>query len=236
MPPLDNPVWTALTTHQAPLALVEGMARRFPPEMCVFGALALSMPPAWVSLARLSPAPVGLLSSAPPQLPAGWKITRHVELFQMVHEDAANPRSECPAIGDGAPEGVDVVELKEADLPEMAILYEATRPGRKICPRIQKLGTFLGIRKEGNLVAMGGLRMHLPGFREITTVATMPAEEGQGYATAVVAELVRRIRERNERPFLTVRTENERAISIYRRLGFSERTRLHSTTVSCGAN
>jgi ribosomal protein S18 acetylase RimI-like enzyme len=230
MHPLDNPVWTALTTHQAPIALVEGMARRFPPEMSVFGALALPMPPAWASLARLSPAPVGLLSSAPLQLPSGWRVTRHVELFQMVHEDSSPNQS-------GAGErSLEVLELKEADAPEMSVLYEATRPGRKICPRIQKLGTFLGIRKEGKLVAMGGLRMHLPGYREITTVATMPEHEGRGYATAVVSDLVRRIRERNERPFLTVRTDNARAIAIYQRLGFRERTRLHSTTVACGSN
>src|SRR5215467_4121532 len=114
MPPLDNPIWTALTTHQAPLALVEGMARRFPPEMCVFGALALPMPPAWVSLARLSPAPVCVFSSAPPQLPAGWKITRHVELFQMLHEDAGNAGSESHATGEPSSEGVELVELKEA--------------------------------------------------------------------------------------------------------------------------
>jgi ribosomal protein S18 acetylase RimI-like enzyme len=230
MHPLDNPVWTALTTHQALLALVEGMARRFPPEMSVFGAIALPMPPAWASLARLSPAPVGLLSSGPLQLPSGWKVTRHVELFQMVHED---PVSESHATNEPSPE---ILELKEADLPDMSTLYEATRPGRKICPRIQKLGTFLGIRKEGQLVAMGGLRMHLPGYREITTVATMPEHEGQGYATAVVAELVRRIRERNERPYLTVRPDNTRAIRIYQRLGFRERTRLHSTTVTSGSN
>lgn len=226
---LDNPVWTALTTHQAPLALVEGMARRFPPEMSVFGALALPMPPAWASLARLSPAPVGLLSSVPLQLPPGWKVTRQVELFQMVQEDNS-AGNESQGRGEPSPE---IVELKEADLPEMSVVYEATRPGRKICPRIQKLGTFLGIRKEGKLVAMGGLRMHLPGYREITTVATMPEHEGQGYATALVAELVKRIWERNERPYLTVRTDNDRAIRIYRRLGFRERTRLHSTTVSC---
>jgi GNAT superfamily N-acetyltransferase len=230
MHPLDNPVWTALTTHQAPLALVEGIARRFPPEMSVFGALALPMPPAWDSLARLSPAPVGLLSSAPLPLPPGWKITRHVELFQMVHED---PVGESAAINEPSPEVTTLVELKESDLPEMSVLYEATRPGRKICPRIQKLGTFLGLRKESKLVAMGGLRMHLPGYHEITTVATMPEHEGHGYATSLVAELVKRIWERNERPFLTVRTDNTRAIGIYQRLGFRERTRLHSTTVSC---
>jgi ribosomal protein S18 acetylase RimI-like enzyme len=237
MHPLDKPVWTALTTHQAPIALLEGMARRFPPEMAVFGALALPMPPAWASLARLSPAPVGLLSSAPLQLPAGWSVTRHVELFQMVREDAsaAADSSDSSAAGSSKAEP-DILELKESDLPEMSVLYAATRPGRKICPRIQKLGTFLGIRSEGKLVAMGGLRMHLPGYREITTVATMPEYEGRGYATALVADLARRIGERSELPFLTVRTDNARAIAIYHRLGFRERTRLHSTTVTCGAN
>jgi GNAT superfamily N-acetyltransferase len=231
MHPLDNPAWTALTSHQAPIALAEGMARRFPPEMCVFGALALPLPPAWESMARMAAqAPVGLLSTAPLQLPPGWRVTRHVELFQMVCEQM--PREDAPAGSRGDPP--KVIELKESDLSEMSVLYEATRPGRKICPRIQKLGTFLGIRSEGQLVAMGGLRMHLPGYREITTVATLPGFEGRGHATALMANLVTRIRSRNECPFLTVRTDNARAIEIYHRLGFRERTRLHSTTVRLG--
>jgi ribosomal protein S18 acetylase RimI-like enzyme len=229
MHPLDNPAWSALTTHQSAIALVEGMARRFPPEMAVHGALALPMPQAWESLARLAHAPVGLFSAAPLLPPPGWTVTRHVELLQMVQEDTASsaaPREDAP----------QVIELKESDLPEMSALYEATRPGRKICPRIQKLGMFLGVRQEDKLVAMAGLRMHLPGYREITTVATLPSFEGQGFATALVTALVERIRERNERPFLTVRTDNARAIAIYRRLGFRERMRLHSTSVVYAAN
>jgi len=224
---LDNPVWTALTTHQAGLALVDGMARRFPPEMAVFGALALPLPPAWESLARLAKAPVGLYSTAPLLLPPGWTVTRHVELLQMVLEDSNNETGTNAT--SAAPE---IVELKETDLPEMSTLYSATRPGRTICPRIQKLGTFLGIRSEGRLVAMGGLRLHVPGYREITTVATLPEHEGRGYGTAVVVALVQAIREHKEMPFLTVRTDNARAIAIYRRLGFRERTRLHSSTAS----
>jgi hypothetical protein len=230
MHPLDNVVWAALTTHQASIALAQGMARRFPPEMAVFGALALPLPPAWESLARLAKEPVGLYSAAPLSLPPGWTVTRHVELLQMVQDDASaagsdhggDPSSTAP---------VEIFELKEADLPEMSTLYSATRPGRTICPRIQKLGTFLGIREERRLVAMGGMRLHLPGYREITTVATLPSHEGHGYATAVVVGLIRAIRERKEQPFLTVRTDNPRAIAIYQRLGFRERTRLHSTTV-----
>ena len=98
----------------------------------------------------------------------------------MVQETEAPPPS---AERDTAPE---VIELTPADVPEMSVLYTATRPGRALCPKIQKLGQFLGIREEGKLVAMGGLRLHLAGYREITTVATMPGHEGRGYATAIV--------------------------------------------------
>jgi predicted GNAT family acetyltransferase len=231
MHPLDNPTWTALTSHQAPIALADGMARRFPPEMAVHGALALLMPQAWESLARLTArAPVCLLSAAALQMPPGWTVIRHFELSQMVLDHAhAGAGGAAPAARNDAPA---VIELRESDVPEMSALYEATRPGRKMCPRIYKLGVFAGIRSEGQLVAMGGLRMHLPGYREITTVATMPGFEGRGYATALVADLVKRIRTRNDRPFLTVRVDNTRAIEIYRSLGFQERTRLHSTTMT----
>src|SRR5215470_5115028 len=150
MHPLDNPAWSALTTHQSQIALVEGMARRFPPEMCVHGALAVPMPQAWEALARLARVPVGLFTPAPLGPPPGWTITRHVELIELVHED------DGAAIDQNA--SIAVTNLSEADLPEMNVLYEATRPNRKLCQRIQKLGGFLGIRADQKLVAMAGLR------------------------------------------------------------------------------
>jgi ribosomal protein S18 acetylase RimI-like enzyme len=232
MHPLDNPPWTALTTHQSAIALVEGMARRFPPEMAAHGALALPMPQAWESLARLARTPVCLFSAKTLALPPGWTVTRHIELLEMVHEDGSGTTGAAAAAGGAAP---DISELKDSDVPEMSVLYEATRPGRRMCPRNLKLGTFLGARCEGKLVAMGGLRMHLPGYREITTVGTMPGFEGRGYSTAVVAALAERIRARNEQPFLTVNVDNPRAIAIYHRLGFRERMQLHSTTVVYGS-
>ena len=78
---------------------------------------------------------------------------------------------------------------------------------------------------------MGGLRLHLAGYREITTVATLPGYEGRGYSTAIMRGLIDRIRSRGERPFPTVRTDNTRAVEIYRRLGFKERTLLYSRTI-----
>jgi ribosomal protein S18 acetylase RimI-like enzyme len=225
MLPLDNAVWTALTTKQAQHAHSSSLARRFPPEMTLLGALAANTAMAFDSLAQLIQRDaVNLYFTSPPQIPAGWEIVRAVELQQMVQETEATPPSASSAAH-------DVIDLTPADVPEMSVVYAATRPGRALCPRIQKLGQFLGIREEGRLVAMGGLRLHLPGYREITTVATLPSYEGRGYATAIVRSLIERIRSRGDRPFLTVRSDNTRAIEIYHRLGFKERTLLYSRTI-----
>jgi ribosomal protein S18 acetylase RimI-like enzyme len=226
MLPLDTPIWTALTTKQAQLAHTSALARRFQPEMTLLGALAVNTAMAFDSLAQLIQRDsVNLYFISPPQIPTGWEIVRAVELRQMVQETETPPpdpqRSATP----------EIIELTPADVPEMSVVYTATRPGRMLCPRIQKLGQFLGVREEGKLVAMGGLRLHIAGYREITTVATRPGHEGRGYATAVVRALVERVRLRGERPFLTVRTDNTRAIEIYRRLGFKERTVLYSQTI-----
>src|SRR5258707_3273556 len=227
---LDNAVWTALTTKQAQQAHSSALARRFPPEMTLLGALAANTTMVFDSLAQLIQRDaVTLYFTAPPKLTPGWDVIRAVELHQMVQETEVPPPS---AESEAMPE---VIELTPADVPEMSIVYAATRPGRTLCPRIQKLGQFLGIRQQGNedgkLVAMGGLRLHIPGYREISTVATLPGHEGLGYATAIMRALIDRIRARGERPFLTVRSDNTRAVEIYRRLGFKERTLLYSHTI-----
>lgn len=226
MLPLDNPIWTALTTKQAQHAHTSALARRFPPEMTLLGALAANTAMAFDSLAQLIQRDaVTLYFTSPPQIPAGWEIVRAVELHQMVQETEALPPSAQASVTPA------VIELTPADVPEMSALYVATRPGRALCQRIQKLGQFLGIREDGKLVAMGGLRLHLPGYREITTVATLPDDEGRGYGTTIVRGLIERIRSRGDRPFLTVRNDNTRAIEIYHRLGFKERRLLYSQTI-----
>ena len=234
MLPLDNAVWTALTTKQAQLAHTSALARRFQPEMTLLGALAANTAMAFESLAQLIQRdPVTLYFTSPPHIPAGWDIVRAVELHQMVQETDTPSMTSDEAVPKNAT--TEVIELTPADLPEMSALYTATRPGRTLCQRIQKLGPFLGIREpdkeDGKLVAMGGLRLHLAGYREITTVATLPGHEGRGYATAIMRGLIDRIRFRGDRPFLTVRTDNTRAAEIYRRLGFKERTLLYSQTI-----
>jgi predicted GNAT family acetyltransferase len=70
---------------------------------------------------------------------------------------------------------------------------------------------------------MSGERLKVPGYTEVSAVCTHPEYVGKGYARVLMAEVMRRIRERGETPFLHVRQDNLRAVEIYKSLGFCER-------------
>ena len=70
---------------------------------------------------------------------------------------------------------------------------------------------------------MAGERLRVPGYTEVSAVCTHPDHLGRGYAAFLMSEIIRRIVERGERPFLHVRPENVRAVSLYERLGFEKR-------------
>lgn len=230
MLPLDNPSWHALNTLQSNFAMTAEHAQRFHPEICVHGAFpdSLAESPsaeAWASLASLGRDPVSLFSLQPLMPPSGWKITRSVNLVEMVQDANDSRTSEAET-----EHAAKIIEISSADLPQMSSLYETTRPGRKLYPRLMELGGFVGIKQGDMLVAMACLRLNLPGYREISTVATLPGHTGRGYATALVGELARRSRNAGQQAFLTVNTSNARAYAIYERLGFRSRVNLFSTT------
>jgi predicted GNAT family acetyltransferase len=104
----------------------------------------------------------------------------------------------------------------------MLALTARTKPGpfhRRTC----EMGDYFGLRKHGTLVAMAGERLHVPGHTELSAICTDPEHLGRGYAAALMQLIVRRIRARGERPFLHVRPENTRAITLYERMGFERR-------------
>jgi predicted GNAT family acetyltransferase len=125
--------------------------------------------------------------------------------------------------------------LAAADVPEMLELVAATEPG-PFFKRTIVLGTYLGLRREGVLVAMAGERMRMEGWTEISAVCTLPAFRGQQFATRLVSDLILRIRTRNERPFLHVLTSNAPAIAVYEALGFTVRRTATITVLVPGAS
>ncbi len=214
---LDNPVWSALTTRQAPLAKVQGQARRFPAEMSTLAALAEERPEFYADLGMLAVPTqiVALLLKAPPEAPPGWEMVRTAPLLQMIHENGVPAGTEHP-----------IMRLGASDAAEMVALAELTKPG-PFAMRTHELGTYIGIRHNGKLVAMAGERLRVPGFTEVSGVCTHPEHTGKGYAAVLIRELLGQIRTRGEQPFLHVREANTRAAGLYRYLGFRERALLY---------
>jgi predicted GNAT family acetyltransferase len=221
MHPLDNVIWQALTTRQRQFAEAAGTARRFPREVTSLSGFAESGAEGYQSLADL----VGPQGTAAVFLESSyeerkeWEFVGGAPLLEMVSENgiaAKTPGRVHPA----------VVELGANDSPEMVELAALTKPG-PFGNRTHELGTYLGIRIDGKLAAMAGERLKVHGYTEISAVCTHPEHTGKGYAKLLMMELMMRIRERGEIPFLHVRRENFRAIDLYERLGFSTRTIVH---------
>jgi ribosomal protein S18 acetylase RimI-like enzyme len=221
MHPLDNVIWQALTTRQSEFALSFGQARRFMPEVTSLCAFLEPTDQGYESLAALVGAggTAAVFLDEPYQPRRGWEHVGGAPLLQMV---CANGDGESAS----QPDQPDFIELSEADVPEMLELAALTKPG-PFGNRTRELGNYLGIRRDGKLVAMAGERMKVPGHAEVSAVCTHPEHTGKGYARMLMSEIMRRIRERGETPFLHVRQDNVRAIEIYERLGFRTRVRPH---------
>jgi ribosomal protein S18 acetylase RimI-like enzyme len=211
---LDNPTWHALTGPHRHFAERIGDAARYLPDVAIFAALPdVPTAPSWESLAALvGPGGVATLARVgrldPPD---SWRKLFHGEGVQMVATSVAS--------GDDA--GVET--LTAEDVPDMLDLVKRTEPG-PFEVRTIELGTFVGVRDGGRLVAMAGERIHPPGHTELSGVCTDEHYRGRGLASALVRAVATNIASRGELPILHTRADNVGAIRLYEQLGFTVRT------------
>ncbi|WP_375783505.1 GNAT family N-acetyltransferase [Bradyrhizobium sp. Pha-3] len=219
--PLDRPIWSALTTRQRDLAEGGAEARRFPVAIAPFADMADMSPNSFAALGALLSGPeiAVLFTPDPVPVPPEFKVLLAETGEQMIGTPA---EFSLP--------GVKIVTLGAADVPAMMALTEMTKPG-PFSARTHELGTFLGIRVGGELVAMTGERMKPGDYTEMTAVCVHPDHRGRGYAQALLSAVGRQIVTRGERPFLHVFTGNVSAIALYRRQGMEIRRRLHITVL-----
>jgi ribosomal protein S18 acetylase RimI-like enzyme len=211
--PLDSAAWASLTGPHAGFAVGDGRARRYPADVSPFAALAdADDERAWRDLrdlyattevAGLS-SPTGFARTAAP----GWELDAVVRGVQLVSTDALRsaPDDEAFVVG-------------PADAAEAVDLVARTEPG-PFRPRTHELGTYLGLRRDGRLVALAGERLHPTGWTEISAVCTDPAYRRQGLASRLVRAVAALVRERGEVPFLHTGAANTRAIDLYLAMGF----------------
>ena len=216
---LDRPIWSALTTSQKHLAQGGPRALRYPVDVTPFADMADMSAASFAALGDLmSGSQVAVLFTPEPvDVPAGFKVVLAESGEQMIGSPADSPLRDA-----------EIVTLGAADVPAMMALTALTKPG-PFAARTHELGTFLGIRAGGELVAMAGERMKPGNFTEMTAVCVHPEHRGRGYAQALLATVAHQIEARGEIPFLHVFSNNMSAIALYERQGMRIRRRLHVT-------
>ncbi|HEV2120392.1 MAG TPA: GNAT family N-acetyltransferase [Candidatus Bathyarchaeia archaeon] len=218
---LDNPVWSALSTTHRSFAEGDRLAKRYPVDVAPFAATRDQTSESYQSLAQLlGPGETAAFPlSTMPDLPSGWTVVFKVNSAQMVWNGSVP-----------SPVKHSIEELSISQVDEMLSLVELTKPG-PFFKRTPELGSYLGIREAGQLVAMAGERLRPLGHTEISAVCTHPEYRGRGYASSLVSALIQKITARGEIPFLHVRTENAGAIRVYEKLGFKTRRVIEITVV-----
>ena len=217
---LDNPVRASLLGPHASFAVRVGSVLRYPPDVAPFVAVP-DVPDAatWDDLsALLGPGALASISGDGVVPPPGWEVVTDGEGVQLVDD------------GVDAEPDPDALVLGPADVPEILGLVGRTRPGPFLA-RTVELGTYLGLRVDGELVAMAGERLHPPGWAEISAVCTDQRFRGHGLASRLVRAVAAGIRLRGEMPLLHAAATNVTAISLYETLGFRLRRRTRFTAL-----
>ena len=219
---LDNPIWSALTTRHARFAVGGERLKRYPADVAPFVATDDTGGVAADALSALTePGETLYLVGEPPALPPGWEVERRPPVLQMVcggRIDASTDEGASAILGPG-------------DVPEMLGLTSLVFPGY-FRPGTVGLGTYLGVRDSGRLVAMAGLRLALDGFSEISGICTHPDHRGRGHARRLVARLVDEVFGEGRTPFLHVDSGNVGARLAYEKLGFLPRRELPLTRIT----
>lgn len=218
MHPLDRPIWASLTGAHTHLSEGSTLARRYLSDVNRFAATPDESPEALAALAALlAPGDSVFLLQVPPiEVPPGLRAVKQAMGVQM--EATRDLRGED--MGEG------IAALGDADAPDMLALATLTEPGPFLA-RTHVMGDFIGVRRDGRLMAMAGERFRVPGFAEVSGVCTHPDARGLGLARRLSAAVAARIQARGQRPFLHAWETNTTAIRLYETLGFRLRTKVN---------
>lgn len=209
---LDNPIWESLNSRHRSLALHQGVAARYPPDIAPFLGVPETDIDAVAALAALVPQDdTVLLLGCAPRIAAGWEMQQLALLAQMI--------CRAPIADAQGPDPIELTEIHRADVLALtALVYP-----HYFRPRTVELGRYFGIYQQGRLAAMIGERMGMDEYTEISAVCTHPDFNGHGYARRLLVWLSNDVLRRGMTPFLHVSHENTRAKTLYEQNGYQLR-------------
>jgi ribosomal protein S18 acetylase RimI-like enzyme len=215
---LDNPAWNALISGNRQLSQGNAQVKYFDKEVSPFVAFEENTPDNFQRLYDQLPhnGPVLLVTTVETEIPDWWKVVRFIRGLQMV----------CDITIAHDKTAMELIPLTAEHAPQMAALAKLTNPG-PFGIRTIEFGHYLGVFDGGKLAAMAGQRMHVFNYAEVSAVCTHPDHIGKGYARELLLAQVNRIKAASEIPFLHVRYDNHRAISLYERVGFVTRREVY---------
>ncbi|HEY1731738.1 MAG TPA: GNAT family N-acetyltransferase [Terriglobales bacterium] len=216
---LTNVAWHALTTEHARLSVSSPLARRYPADVVPISALKEHCAEALAELrGLLQPGEDVYVAWTQPgdlHFPecSGIEVIRSINAWQMSYPE------EKLASDESSPGLPPIEKLNTEDGPEMVALTDVAFPGF-FRAHTYRMGSYWGIRSNGQLIAMAGERLAVPGLREVSAVCTHPEHTGLGYAARLIRHVLAVHATAGLRSFLHVSDFNHRAIALYERLGF----------------
>lgn len=223
---LENPVLSSFNANWMPFADQVGAAYALPENIGPFAAMSGDAQIAhkdFVRLVQTRKSPVIIAQQHKFEVPKGLTALQRLRGVQMVSMLPIVTKHDVP---------FDL--LSDADAPDMLHLATMTKPG-PFALRTNQLGEFIGIRVNGELVAMAGQRMQFPGWIEISGVCVHPEFRNRGMARQLVTAMMDKIIQYGAQPFLHAFADNANAIALYQSLGFEIRTEMDIAQIAADA-
>ena len=212
---LDNPVWHSLKETHQHFAIEFDAMRFYHPDYCPFGGFvnpnkAIASIDAYSDLTNSF-----YVVGRKPAFSDRVTLTKELVCDQMLLDNNIKL--------DITDHIITLQTVRHRN--DLVALVNLVQPGY-FKNKTSELGSYYGIYRDDELIAVTGERMKMNSYTEVSAVVTHPDHTGRGYAKQLIAHTTNKIFAENKLPYLHVADVNLSAIKLYEKLGFRTRRKI----------